>query len=226
MKNPENIPNIPLEDEEEKGESMIADDLEQQENVTEQSIEAQRFVDEEKGFMENLSGKAKTVARVMVLCTALASVGWSNAEASDTVKKYKYTQEELQQRSDAGKYSKDERIHRILQKELKRAREKRNKTEEYIDRAFELADKMGIVFDPDNVEIKVEGFVPTIINGKDVPVDMFTEKERQNIERARKISQSLEGSDSENKNRNKNGNRKKIRSNVTQSNDYMNLSDF
>jgi hypothetical protein len=55
---------------------------------------------------------------------------------------------------------------------------------------------------------------------------MFTEKERQNIERARKISQSLEGSDSENKNRNKNGNRKKIRSNVTQSNDYMNLSDF
>jgi len=218
MKNFENISNMPTEDTEGKDESIVTDELEKKENSIEQNPEGQRFMDKEKGFMETLSGKAKTVARVMVLCTALAAVGWSNVEASDTVKKHKYTREELQQ-NNKGRYSKDERIQRRVEEARKKAIEKRRETRDYIKRASELADKMGIAFDSDNSVVQLEGFAPITINGKDVPMNMLTDEEQQNIERARKITQSLERNiDDENK--------KETGSKVTKSNDYMDTSNF
>lgn len=159
-----------------------------------EDIKAQQLLEAEKGFIEKLSGKAKTVARVMALLTALAAGSgvWAKGEAGATEKRYKYTREELQQRFNRGEYSGDERMQRKIERMYKKAEEERKEIESYKKRASELADKMDIPFDPNKARIYLEGFVPTIINGQNVPLEFLTGEERQSVERARKIKQSPE----------------------------------
>lgn len=90
----------------------------------------------------------------------------------------------------AGKYSSDERIQRKIERMYKKAEERKKEIENYQGRASELADKMDIPFDPKKDRIYLEGSVPTIINGQNVPLKFLTDEERRSVERARKIKES------------------------------------
>lgn len=193
-------------------------------NEKEPNIDLGKLIIQEKGFIEGLRGKSKSVAKIMVLCTLLAgTASLSRAEAGDEIKKH--TISERQKGADQIKYSSDERMQRHIEQVLKRKKQRQEEYERWTKRASELAEKMGIDFDSNNYSIKLEGFVPIHINEHNVPLDLLTDDERESVERARKIKRSLvdNGEDDETEDKNKKRDPSVV---ITKGNEYMKPSDF
>lgn len=210
----------------------------EQENVENfiESIEElgpEKVMEIEEGFMQKFAEKTRGLAYVIPLLTALAASVPREVTADSAV--HRYTREEYQQMRNEGVYSKDSYIQRKLERIYSQKQETQERNSGIIQRAEELAEKMGISFNPDTNEIHTEGKkqTPTTINGYQVPVELLNSSEREDIEHTRRLMSDTDNTHVEQekatdsaKSKPETAKEKQGKSSVIEGGDYMEPSDF